>query len=35
MRKILVGEARRRRSLKRGGKDFQVNAEFRIMPSEI
>jgi len=25
MRKILVGEARRRRSLKRGGKDFQVS----------
>mgnify|MGYP000125493279 CR=1 FL=1 len=34
MRKILVGEARRRRRLKRGGKDFQVTlSEVDLAPS--
>jgi len=34
MRKILVGEARRRRRLKRGGKDFQVSlSEADLVPS--
>jgi RNA polymerase sigma factor (TIGR02999 family) len=34
MRKILVGEARRRRRLKRGGKDFQVSlSEVDLVPS--